>query len=123
MFEIKWSRRDMLHKTFSLVLLYPVIASVKASADAPKVSPLSESDPLAVSLGYIVDANKVDLKKWPKRAGPDGAKQFCYNCQFYQNASGDPKASKSAPCQIFPGKSVMAKGWCNTWTQNPKVKS
>lgn len=123
MFEIKLSRRDILQKTFSLVLVYPVFAGLNASADAPKAPPLSESDPQAVALGYAADVKKVDLKKWPKRAGADGAKQFCYNCQFYQNVSGDPKASKSAPCQIFAGKSVAAKGWCNTWIQNPQVKS
>ena len=123
MFQVKSSRRDMLQKALSFILVYPVIASFRASADAPKPALLSESDPQASALGYAADAKKVDLKKWPKRTGAEGAKQFCYNCQFYQNASGDPKASKSAPCQIFAGKAVMAQGWCNTWTQNPKVKS
>ena len=80
-------------------------------------------DPQAKALGYIADAKKVDVKKWPKRAGADGAKQFCYNCQFYQTKEKDPKATKSAPCTLFPGKQVAAQGWCNSWTQNPNVKS
>ena len=82
---------------------------------------VKESDPQAQALGYYADAKKVDLKKWPKRAGGEGAKQFCYNCQFYQ-ATGDAKKSKSAPCQILGMKGVTSLGWCNTWTQNPNVK-
>lgn len=82
---------------------------------------LKESDPQAKALGYHADASKVDTKKWPKRAGAEGSKQYCYNCQFYQSKE-DPKKSKSAPCTIFPGKQVEAKGWCNSWVQNPKVK-
>lgn len=93
-------------------------------AAAPKAGEpalVKESDSLAKSLGYFEDAKKVDVKKWPKRAGAEGAKQFCYNCQFYQ-AKGDAKTSKQAPCTIFAGKAVKAQGWCNSWVQNPTVK-
>jgi len=99
-----------------------------AQAQAPKAGApanlvmVSESEPLAKSLGYHADASKVDNKAWPKHAGAEGAKQFCYNCQFYQTKEADPKATKAAPCTIFANKGVAAKGWCNSWTQNPKVK-
>lgn len=82
---------------------------------------VQESEPQAKALGYYADAKKVDTKKWPKRAGAEGAKQYCYNCQFYQ-FKGDAKASKEAPCTLFPGKHVAAKGWCNSWVQHPNVK-
>lgn len=96
------------------------IGNDRANAQAPKPELVKESDPQAQALGYAEDANKVDTKKWPKRAGPDGKKQFCYNCQFYVSPT-DPKKSATAPCQILSNKLVKAKGWCNTWVQNPKV--
>jgi hypothetical protein len=121
-------RREFLKKT-GLGLLLAVPASVVAeklltggleakAADAPMVQ---ESDPQAKALGYHMDATKVDTKKWTKRAGDAGSKQFCYNCMFFK-ASGDPKAAKTAPCTLFAGKQVAAKGWCNSWAQNPAVK-
>lgn len=72
--------------------------------------PLKESDPTAMALGYYTNANKVDLKKWPKKAGPDGAIQKCSNCMFYL----EPK-KKLGKCQIFPNNLVAAGGWCNSW--------
>jgi hypothetical protein len=91
------------------------------TARAQSLVMVSESDAMAKSLGYVADAKKVDTKKWPKRAGAEGAKQYCYNCQFYQ-FTGDAKTSKAAPCTIFAGKGVAGQGWCNSWVQNPKVK-
>jgi hypothetical protein len=104
----------------SRILMQGADALAQAGA-APSLGPVKATDPQAQALGYSPDAKKVDTKKWPKPVGAEGAKQFCYNCQFYQ-AKGDPKASKSAPCQIFAGKEVLSKAWCNTWTQNPNVK-
>lgn len=95
-------------------------APAAGGADAALVM-VKESDPQAQTLGYHENAAKVDTKKWTKRAGAAGQKQYCYNCMFYQ-AKGDAKTSKAAPCTIFAGKGVAAKGWCNSWTQNPKVQ-
>lgn len=93
-----------------------VISSSTASAQTPPASAVNEKDPLAQSLGYHADAKKVDVKKWPKRAGADGAKQLCKTCQFYQS-KGDASTSTEAPCQIFAGKLVKGNGWCNSWAQ------
>ena len=38
---------------------------------------LAEDHPIAVALGYKADASQVDVQKYPKRAGAEGAKQFC----------------------------------------------
>ena len=65
---------------------------------------LSESDPTAKALGYVEDASKVDKTKFP--AYKPGA--LCGNCNFFQGKATDAYA----PCQIFPGKAVNAKGWC-----------
>lgn len=118
------SRRGFL-KLSGLGLLAATLGSKLvpsiAQAQTPPATPVNEKDALAQSLGYHADAKKVDTKKWPKRAGAEGQKQFCYNCQFYQ-AKGDPKTTAEAPCQIFAGKSVKSHAWCNTWAPNPKVK-
>jgi hypothetical protein len=74
---------------------------------------LEESDPAAQALGYVHDATKADVAKFPKRAGPDGATQFCKTCQLYTGQAG----SEWGPCSIFPGKVVNANGWCNAWVQ------
>jgi High potential iron-sulfur protein len=65
---------------------------------------LSESDPTAKALGYVEDAGKVDKTKFPTYK--PGAR--CATCNFFQGKAGDAYA----PCQIFPGKSVAANGWC-----------
>ncbi|MBI3555076.1 MAG: high-potential iron-sulfur protein [Deltaproteobacteria bacterium] len=88
------------------------MGAVARAADAPVV--LSEDDPMAKTLGYYKDASKVDVKKWPKRAAPEGKKQFCNNCQFF-TADGKTQGK----CQIFANKLVASKGWCNTWTAKP----
>ena len=85
------------------------IASIACgAAQAAELAPLKETDSLAVSMGYKEDATKVDTKKHANyKAG-----QTCANCQFYQGA-----ATGVGPCQLFPGKSVQAKGWCQVWAQ------
>jgi hypothetical protein len=67
------------------------------AADLPHVA---ESDPTAKALGYVEDASKTTDAK--HKAG-----DTCANCQFYTGG-----ASGYGPCQLFPGKSVSAKGWC-----------
>ncbi len=93
-----------------------------AQAGAAKLEMTKETDPQATALGYKEDAAKVDVKKWPKRGGAEGSKQFCYNCQFYQSKSDKPASVPAAPCTLFANKGVTAKGWCNGWVQNPTVK-
>lgn len=125
----KLNRREFLMAAgMSSLVIIPTVSSSNAFAEsrrkkgAEESKMLSETDPQAVALGYKADAAKVDIKKWPKKAGTEGAKQFCYNCQFYQFTGNDPKSLASAPCTLFPKKEVAGKGWCNSWAQNPKVK-
>ena len=72
---------------------------------------VAEDEALAQAMGYVKDASTVDTAKFPKRAGDEGAKQFCYNCSLY---SGDADA-ETAPCSIFQNRHVRGKGWCNAW--------
>lgn len=72
---------------------------------------VTEDDPLAKAMGYVKDASTVDTAKYPKRAGEEGAKQFCHNCQLF---AGEADA-ELAPCSIFQNRLVQGEGWCNAW--------
>ncbi len=77
------------------------------SANAADLPPLKETDSLAIAMNYKEDTTKVDGKKFPNHK----ADQTCANCSFYQGTGG-----ATGPCQIFAGKSVTAKGWCQVWS-------
>ncbi|WP_080970874.1 high-potential iron-sulfur protein [Burkholderia cepacia] len=77
-----------------------------AFADAAKVS---EADSTAVALGYLADATRVNKAKYSKYA----AGEDCRNCTLYQGKPNDP----FAPCPIFGGKQVAAKGWCSAYSK------
>lgn len=81
------------------------VLATRASAQAL----LDEKDPQAVALGYVSDAKRVDVKKYPKYA----AGQMCANCSLYQ---GKP-ADKAAACPLFVGKRVAGAGWCSAWVK------
>ena len=74
------------------------------AGDLPKLSP---DDPMAQAMKYTHDASTVDAAS---RANP-APEQNCANCALIQGNDGD----EWRPCQIFPGKAVAAKGWCQVW--------
>lgn len=84
--------------------LIPVVNA----ADLPLVT---EDDPMAVTLGYVAEAARADKAKYPKYE----AGQECAGCIFYTG----PEGSAQGPCGVFPGKAVVAGGWCSTWTAKP----
>ena len=70
---------------------------------------VDEKSPQAIALGYVADATKVDIKKFPKYA----AGQLCSNCALYQAKPTDPAGG----CALFAGKQVAGKGWCSAWAK------
>lgn len=72
---------------------------------------VTEDEALAQAMGYVVDATKTDIAKFPKRAGDAGATQFCHNCALYAGEAD----SEAAPCSIFQNRLVAGEGWCNAW--------
>lgn len=70
---------------------------------------VDEKDAQAAALGYVADAKRVDVKKYPKFA----AGQNCANCALYQ---GKP-ADKAGGCPLFAGKQVAGAGWCSAWAK------
>jgi len=79
------------------------------SARAQAQALVDEKDPQAVALGYVADAKRVDVKKYPKYA----AGQICGNCALYAGKATD----KAAACPLFAGKLVAGPGWCSAWSK------
>ncbi len=101
-----FSRRDVLAAGGA------IIASSLIARSASAADKVTEDDPTATALGYKHDATTVDTSAWPKRAGEEGAKQFCNNCALYMD-QGDGWGA----CSIFQGRLVNGNGWCNAWIQ------
>ncbi|RYF75028.1 MAG: iron permease [Comamonadaceae bacterium] len=99
------SRRTFV---MSLVAGSTVIGTSRVAAQAA-AAPVTESDPQAAALGFKTDTTKVDKAKFPKHDNT----QVCSGCQLYQGKATDPVA----PCQLFAGKTVPAKGWCSAWVK------
>ena len=98
------SRRRFLKMAAGTTVAAVVVGGLPRFARADDLPSLSESDPTASALGYVEDASKTSNVKY--KAGDD-----CANCQFYSGAD-----TGRGPCQLFPGKSVNAKGWCVSHT-------
>ena len=92
------------------VFLITLAASGAALATRAQAQALvDEKDPQAVALGYVADAKRVDVKKYPKFV----AGQNCANCALYQGKATD----KAAGCPLFAGKQVAGPGWCSAWAK------
>ncbi len=94
------SRRRFLKVAAGTTVAAVVMGGLPRFSRAADLPALSESDPTAKALSYVESAAKSTNAK--HKAGDD-----CANCQFYTGG-----ASGRGPCQLFPGKSVNAKGWC-----------
>jgi len=95
-------------RQFVITLLPATAAMLALSRNVQaQAAKLEETDATALALGYKHDATKVDAKKFPTYV----AGRVCSNCQLFQGKPTDAWA----PCAIFAGKQVNAKGWCNAW--------
>lgn len=70
---------------------------------------VAETDPTAVSLGYVADASRADTTRFKNHV----AGQACGNCSLFGGKPGDASGS----CSIFAGKQVAAKGWCSAYVK------
>jgi hypothetical protein len=97
------SRRRFLKIAAGTTAAAVMVGGLPRFARAADLPPLTEADPTAKALGYVEDASKSSNTK--HKAG-----DVCSNCQFYSGG-----ATGRGPCQLFPGKSVNAKGWCMSY--------
>jgi hypothetical protein len=109
------SRRDAVKMMLGGLAAVPLMNLVgMAAAQAEELPRVDEAaDPTAIALKYKHDAAAAD-RAGAARPGKPPEEQNCANCQFIQADSGDWR-----PCQLFPGKSVAAAGWCASWTLKP----
>ena len=92
------------------VFLMALAATGAALATSARAQALvDEKDAQAAALGYVADAKRVDVKKYPKFA----ATQNCTNCAL---SVGKP-ADKAGGCPLFAGKQVAGAGWCSAWAK------
>jgi hypothetical protein len=85
-------------------------AADAAAATGSNLPHLSESDPVASSLGYKENAKNVDKSKFTTyKAG-----ERCGLCRFFLGTDG--QKAGYAGCMIFAGKSVNADGWCASYS-------
>ena len=112
MTDRRYDRRTVLKTALAGLAALPAAG---LAADAASSTPhLDEKEQLAVSLGYVHDASKVDATKVPQYK--KGA--HCANCIQLQGKDGD----EWRPCNLFPGKLVNANGWCKVWAPKPGAK-
>ena len=88
----------------------PAPSAAPATAGTAAGGPMvDEKDAIAVSLGYVADASRVDKAKYPNFA----AGQACSSCALFQGAGG----AEAGGCPLYAGKQVSAKGWCSAFAK------
>ncbi|HEY5806910.1 MAG TPA: high-potential iron-sulfur protein [Povalibacter sp.] len=108
-------RRTLLKSALAGLVALPA-SGLLCEASAQGAAPhLDEKDPLAVAMGYVHDASKLDAAKAPQFK--PGSK--CLNCVQLTGKDGD----EWRPCNLFPGKLVHKNGWCKVWTLKPGAKA
>jgi hypothetical protein len=94
-----FSRRTLVDSAFKALPFLVALDLGFKSASAASLAPLDPSDPAAKALGYVNDSAKPDQK--------------CANCAQFQGHTTDSRGG----CNLFPGKSVAAGGWCSVWAK------
>jgi len=95
-------RRQIVARLLTAVVVAPLALLRSRRAKAADLPLLDPSSPAARKLKYVSDA---------RQAKATAKGNSCSNCGLYQGADG----SKQGPCQLFPGKDVLAGGWCSSW--------
>lgn len=114
MSESRFDRRTLLKNVLAGAAALSAGSLVRDAAAQGAVPHLGEKEPLAVAMGYVHDAKKVDATKTPQFK--PGSK--CSNCIQVTGKDG----VQWRPCNLFPGKLVNADGWCKVWVVKPGAK-
>lgn len=114
MSDSRFDRRTLLKNALIGVAALPAAGLIREAAAQGSAPKLDEKDSLAVAMGYVHDASKLDANKVPQYK--PGSK--CSNCVQLVGKEGDAWR----PCNLFPGKLVAADGWCKVWVIKPGAK-
>ena len=97
--DSRTSRRRFMRVAGTGLVALPFAGLIPVQVvNAAGMPPVTADDPIAKALAYV-DASTTDG-------------QQCNNCNFWQGGDAD-----RGGCQLFPDKSVAAKGWCKSWTK------
>ena len=96
------SRRRFVQKLLVGAALTPLATTYLTESQAADLPLLSPDDAEAKKVKYTEDATK-------EKAAAKG--NNCGTCGLYEGGY----KSAQGPCQLFPGKSVKAAGWCSSW--------
>lgn len=98
-------RREFLKCALACAAIIPALGA--ADARAAGLPLLDPADPVAQSLGFVLDAAKVEVNANPSfKLG-----QHCGVCMQFQGKSSDATAG----CGIYAGHSVPSRGWCRAF--------
>jgi hypothetical protein len=93
----------------NLIPLAGAAAMLPRLASAQDVPVLTEGDPMAKALGFVLDTAKADQVKYPKHTKD----QTCASCLHFTKAGAD-----TAKCDLF-SKMVPKGGWCSGYSKRP----
>ncbi len=103
------SRRTLLGGLLGSAALAPTLGLIFTGTAAGAAATLDPNDPAAKDFAYAADSSKVNAAGNPSHKPG----QECRNCGLFGGAAGDAAGS----CDVFPGKTVAAIGWCSAWTK------
>ncbi len=89
-------KNDAARRTFIKTVAAVPVAAAVAFSSRTMAALVTSDDPTAQALGYTENSEKPD--------------QSCATCALYQG--GD---APEGNCPLFPGKQVVATGWCKSW--------
>jgi hypothetical protein len=98
-------RRDFVLKIFPLA---GAVAVLPHSAFG-EIAHLTETDKMAVAMGFHLHTKDADQKKYPKHTD----EQFCGRCLHFATPGSD-----EARCDLF-NKIVPKGGWCSGFSKRP----
>jgi hypothetical protein len=100
-------RREFIKYALASAVVIPALGA--ADANAAGLPLLDPTDPVAQSLGFVLDASKVAANANPTFTPG----QHCGVCMQFQGKPSDA----SAACGIYEGHSVPSGGWCRAFAQ------
>jgi hypothetical protein len=98
------SRRHFVLSVARLAGAAVILPRPTAAQDLPA---LTETDPMAVALGFRLDTIKADQAKFPKHTN----QQSCASCIHFTKPGADV-----ARCDLF-NKAVPKGGWCSGYSK------
>lgn len=98
------SRRTFILK---VIATSSALAATRVMAADESSEKVTESDPYAKSMGFRLDTNQVDQKKYPRH----DPSQHCAVCQLYSGTEG----AALGPCSFYGGRLVAPTGWCRNF--------